>query len=92
MEILEVIGNILGLVFLGWPLVLLAPLQWSRRKNLLSSMLAMWVLMLVGWVFANLMGPLPSLLIPEPYNTYLFFSAGFILLLFSIAKRAAQFR
>jgi hypothetical protein len=81
MEVLEIIGIVLGLVFLGWPLVLLAPLQWARKSKMLWSMQVMWILMLVGWWFARSMGQLPSLLIPEPYNTYLFFGAGAILLL-----------
>jgi len=59
--------------------MILAPLQ--RRRHFLFNMTLAWGIMVIVWI-ASLFGPTPriSLLIPEPFNTILFFVSGFILL------------
>jgi hypothetical protein len=78
MEVIHVIGYVFGLIFSGWPLIVIAPLGW-RRGKVFRNMQSNWLILFVGWVFARFVEPLPSLLIPEPLNTYLFFLAGLVL-------------
>ncbi len=89
MQVIELIGYVFGLVFSGWLFVILAPLGW-RKRNVLRGMQANWILMFIGWVLARFVEPLPSLLIPEPLNTYLFFVAGALLFGWAYLKKSRE--
>lgn len=75
MEVIKVIGMIMGLVFPAWPILVAAPLGW-RKGNTLTQMFQMWVFLLLGWLLSLLVPPIPSYLIPEPANTISFFVGG----------------
>ena len=81
MSLLQILLNVFDIVFDFWPLLLLgAPLR-SRKGNPVRIMFALWAF----WAFVRVMlmfnpeSITPSLLIPEPWNTLLFFATGAVL-------------
>jgi hypothetical protein len=89
MDLIQLLGYVFGFVFSFWPAIMLAPLGW-RRGKVLRGMQANWVLVFIGWILARFVPPMPSMLIPEPLNTYLFFAAGLVLFSFSIIKKSQK--
>jgi len=67
-NLFSILGYVFGLLFMFWPILLLAPLRW-RSGNVLRGMFVMWVVMFFGWLTALLMFKKPiHFLIPEPLN------------------------
>jgi len=87
-QILSNMGNMLSFFFPLWPVVLLMGLGWRRR--MLLGLVFGWVLMLGLWVI-TLFGSvrLTSFLLPEPWNTILFFATGAVLFAFLIVRSIA---
>jgi hypothetical protein len=75
MQLLSILAYVFGIVFSFWPLLILAPIGW-RKGNIFRGVLLMWVVVFVCWAVARVIPPIPSMLIPEPANTYLFFLTG----------------
>jgi HJR/Mrr/RecB family endonuclease len=86
MAVMELLGMVFGIVFPFWPVVVLAPLGW-RRGKVFRAMQASWLMMFVGWILIHLVEPVPSLLIPEPWNTILFFTAGLLIFGWAFLKK-----
>ncbi len=71
------IAYVLAVAFPFWPIGLLATLP---TRPMLRYMTIAWGLFLVCWLLARAgFAPLLFTVIPEPYNTYLFFLAGIML-------------
>lgn len=85
-EILKGTFLVLGFFYPLWPVIMLTPLRVARR-NQLPFLLIAWGFALVTW-FGYLSAPSPHkfTLIPEPFNTILFFLAGAALLLFIVVR------
>lgn len=84
---LDILFAIGGLMFAGWPLVLIAPLKY--RGNGLGSLLGMWVILAVIRLFLvfDQRKLFDLLIIPEPTRTTAFFITGAVLAaLFGIVK------
>jgi hypothetical protein len=78
-DLLRTLFSALGLLFPIWPLVLLPALQ--RRRHILLYMTFGWAAMLLFWLGAVTADPPQrSWLIPDPWNTLLFFATGLALL------------
>lgn len=75
MELINIIGSVFGIVFILWPLAV----GGAFSKGDIRSARSAWSVIFVGWLFAKLLDPLPSFLIPEPYNTFVFFGVGLFL-------------
>lgn len=71
--------TIFDIVFDFWPALILAPLQYRKGgfQNVVNAW-GFWAIIRVVLSFSQ--EPLPSLLIPEPLSTQLFFLTGFILI------------
>ncbi len=82
MELINIIGSVFGIVFIVWPLAV----GGAFSKGGIRSARWAWGVIFIGWLFAKLLDPLPSFLIPEPYNTYVFFGVGLIFLVSSFFK------
>lgn len=75
MQLIKLMGSVFGIVFVLWPLAV----GGSLIKGSMREARWAWVVIFVGWLFTKTVKPLPSFLIPEPLNTYLFFVMGLIL-------------
>lgn len=78
MDLLGIAGYAFGFLFSFWPVVVLSGLSW-RKGKFLRGMQINWFFMFVGWILARFVEPLPSMMIPEPLNAYLFFLVGLVL-------------
>lgn len=87
MQIIQFYGMVFGFLFTFWPAIILAPLGW-RRGSVLRGMNTNWALVFIGWILARFVPPMPSIFIPEPLNTYLFFLAGLVLLGFTTINKS----
>lgn len=89
---LGAVGYSFGYVFSLWPLIVLSPIRW-KRENVLAGMIIVWTLMLFGWLLASTVSPRPLVeLIPEPFNTHLFFLTGLALLVWSLLREVRRQR
>ena len=78
MDLLKIAGYVFGILFSFWFFVVLSGLSW-RKGKFLRGMQINWLFMFVGWILARFVEPLPSMMIPEPLNTYLFLLVGLVL-------------
>ncbi len=86
----QVLGYVLGIIYSIWPLVILTPFGW-RRGNILGGMIALWVFMLFGWMFAHSASFKPVIVIlPEPLNEILFFLTGVILFGWPVIRKIRE--
>ena len=85
------IAMFMGFLFPFWPLVVIAPIQ--RRRYILYYMTAAWGMMALVWVVSRF-APyrITFHLIPEPFDSILFFVAGAVLIAVQIGKRYWQHR
>jgi hypothetical protein len=83
MEIINLFGSIFGVVFILWPLAVGGAFAKGGTENARWA----WVVIFIGWLLSRTVEPLPSFLIPEPINTYLFFGTGLILFSLKIFMR-----
>jgi hypothetical protein len=76
---LDVLGMIGGMIFPLWPAIVVRAL--GQRRNVFGNMAAAWIMLLLLW-FVSLFSieRIPSFLIPEPWNTILFFLFGLVLI------------
>lgn len=86
-EILKGTFLVLGFFYPLWPVIVLTPLRVARR-NQLPFLLIAWGFALITW-FGYLFAPSPHkfTLIPEPFNTILFFLSGAILAFVIVLRR-----
>jgi hypothetical protein len=84
---LDILSATLSLLFMCWPLLLISVVR--ERGNLLRMALAIWTFLALARVFLVFFpsSVVPSLLIPEPWNTIFFFVAGIVLLVFQLGVR-----
>jgi hypothetical protein len=79
LSLINMLFYVFDIVFDFWFVLILAPLQ--NRKSGLRNMIYVWVLWAVIRVILFFAPePLPSLMIPEPLSTILFFVTGFVLI------------
>jgi HJR/Mrr/RecB family endonuclease len=85
------VAMFVGFLFPFWPLVVMAPIQ--RRRYILYNMTVAWGMMALFWI-ASRFAPYPITfhLIPEPFNSILFFVAGAALITAQIWRRYRQRR
>ncbi len=78
---------ILGFFYPLWPVMVLTPLRVNRRNQLPFLILA-WGFSLITWL-SYISAPTPHkfALIPEPFNTILFFLTGVSLVIVIVVKR-----
>jgi restriction system protein len=79
LSLIQMLLYVFDIVFDFWFVLILAPLQ--NRKSGLRNMIyawAVWAVIRIILFFAP--EPLPSLAIPEPLSTILFFITGFVLI------------
>src|SRR5205085_12324322 len=78
--------TLLKFVFPLWPFMLLAPLQ--RRRHIAYYMTLAWFV-LFGWWILTLFAvtTVRSFLVPEPWNTALFFVAGAVLIGWQVLQK-----
>jgi len=78
LDLLAVLGLAFSIVFLMWPLMLIAPLRW--RGPVLRSMVVMWSVMAMARALAALEdSPLSWSPVPDPLYTALFVVVGAVL-------------
>ncbi len=84
--VLQIAGYVAGLLFPFWPALLLEALAGGGR-DVLKPMIFTWVAFLVAWVLATI-APSPRVIriIPPPYNTYLFFITGAVLVVIYLIR------
>ncbi len=81
LSLINMLLYVFDIVFDFWFVLILAPLQ--NRKSSLRNMIYVWVLWaVIRAILFFAPEPLPSLMIPEPLSTILFFVPGFVLILF----------
>ncbi|MBT3315920.1 MAG: hypothetical protein HN390_15040 [Anaerolineae bacterium] len=80
MELINLFGSIFSIVFILWPLAI----GGAFSKGGVREARWAWIVLFIGWLFARVVEPLPSFLIPEPYNKYLFFGVGLVLCLLKL--------
>jgi hypothetical protein len=84
---IEVLGYVFGFLFSLWPLIVIVAISWRGRAPYYRKMLAAWMLLFIGWILARFVPAIPSMLIPEPYNTIAFFVVGVTLLILNLTLR-----
>lgn len=80
----EILFSLCGFVFPFWPIMLSA--LFMNRKSRIKGVVFLWgLLAIIRIVLFFNPNPIPQFFIPEPWNTILFFSTGFILTVIWIA-------
>ena len=86
-QVLANLGTLLTYFFPFWAVVVAAGLTW--RKRALNGMIFFWLLMAGIWALTLFRTTtLPSFLLPEPWNTLLFFVSGVVLFLLLVSRTA----
>lgn len=82
----QTIAFVFSFVFAFWPFIVLVPIQ--RRKHILYYMTLAWGFTVLLWA-ASFFSPVPNrfTLIPEPWNTVLFWLTGVVLIGIQLALR-----
>jgi len=89
MEVIQFLGLVFGFMFSFWFVIVLAPLGW-RRGKVFRGIQVNWVIMFVGWILARFVKPMPSIFIPEPLNTILFFLSGLVLFGWAFLRKSQE--
>ncbi len=88
--LLQLIGIVFGFVFPFWPSLLLEAFFLGGQR-VIKPMLATWLFFLASWLIIRVV-PEPRIvrIIPEPWNTNLFFLTGLILVILLVFRRGEE--